>query len=465
MKKRSVDFPGASASLAQSIRLMKYLALYIAIASSTLALPAAAQSQVHRTVGAEVTLDTLLDPGTLFLHTKDTFMKAAAPLGFEWTSSAQEATRSARPKSKYLSQTVYETIVRFDGDKPKDATTLFYGRGDTGEISESQYKGLIESSVAAVDKLTGKKFAPRGKDAKSAVKADGVTWAAEKAAYTLEYSFTKENKSKGVMYRAEFIRLEITPPAEKRNLLQTALANTSTAKRFDPKTQVKKESNGDVIIPTVPMVDQGQKGYCAVATTERVMRYYGVDTDANEIAQIANSDAGRGTSSNEMIEGLKKIQGRLKIRVKPEIESDYREFVKLVEDYNRAAKRAKAKEVADPKKFQVPWSVYGEMDGKVLKEVKLKDNAGYSKFLRIVSSSIDQGVPLTWSVQLGIFPEPNIPQGAGGHMRLIIGYNSKTQELIFSDSWGAGHEAKRMPSADAWSITTGLTRIEPSNGG
>lgn len=443
---------------------MKYVALYIALASSTLALPAVAQSQVvRRMVAEEVTLDKLLDPVALFTQTKASFIKEAGSLGFEWTSAAQEAARSARPKSKYLGHAIYETIVRFDGDKPKDATVLFYGRGDTGEVSEPHFKGLIKSSIEAIDKLTGKKFTPRGKDAKSAVKADGVTWAADKAAYTLEYSFTKEKQ--GVPFRAEFIRLEIAPPAEKKSLLATALATTSTAKRFDPRTQVKKESNGDVIIPTVPMVDQGQKGYCAVATTERVMRYYGVDTDANEIAQIANSDAGRGTNSQEMVEGLKKVQGRLKIRVKPEIEADYREFTKLVEDYNRAAKRAKAKEMPDPKKFLVPWSVYGEMDAKVLREVKVKDSAGYSKFMRLVSTNIDQGVPLTWSVQLGIFPEPNIPQGAGGHMRLIIGYNAKTQELIFSDSWGAGHEAKRMPSADAWSITTGLTRIEPSSGG
>jgi hypothetical protein len=442
---------------------MKTIALLVTLSCASLALPASAQTQVIRRMPAEdVTLDKLLAPETLFKYTKEAFMKDAAPLGFEWTSSAQDAARSARPRTKYSSHAVYETIVRFDGDKPKDATVLFYGRGDTGEISEAQFTALIKSSIGALDALTGKKFAPRGKDAKSAVKADGVTWSTDTGHYTLEYSFTKENKSKGIPYRAEFIRLEILPPMGKKSLLETALANTSTAKRFDPRTQVKRESNGDVIIPTVPMVDQGQKGYCAVATAERVMRYYGVQTDANEIAQIANSDADRGTSSKEMVDGLKRIQGRLKIRVKPEIESDYREFTRLVEDYNRAAKRAKAKELPDPKKFMVMWTAYSSMDAAILKEVKLKDSAGYNKFLRTVSTNIDQGVPLAWSVQLGLYPEPNIPQGAGGHMRLIVGYNSKTQELIFSDSWGAGHEAKRMPTQDAWSITTGLTRIEPS---
>ena len=32
---------------------------------------------------------------------------------------------------------------------------------------------------------------------------------------------------------------------------------------------------------------------------------------------------------------------------------------------------------------------------------------------------------------------------AGGHMRLIIGYNDKEQKIIFSDSWGADMNFKK----------------------
>jgi hypothetical protein len=46
-------------------------------------------------------------------------------------------------------------------------------------------------------------------------------------------------------------------------------------------------------------------------------------------------------------------------------------------------------------------------------------------------------------------------------MRLIIGYNTKTQELLYSDSWGSGHELKRLPMADAYTISTGLATVEP----
>jgi hypothetical protein len=46
-------------------------------------------------------------------------------------------------------------------------------------------------------------------------------------------------------------------------------------------------------------------------------------------------------------------------------------------------------------------------------------------------------------------------------MRLIIGYNKQKEEVLFSDSWGAGHELKRLPLADAWTMTTGAMSIEP----
>ena len=56
----------------------------------------------------------------------------------------------------------------------------------------------------------------------------------------------------------------------------------------------------------------------------------------------------------------------------------------------------------------------------------------------------------------GRFPEEGLPQANGGHMRLVIGYNEKTGEIIYSDSWGMGHEEKRMKAADAWTITNNL---------
>jgi hypothetical protein len=304
------------------------------------------------------------------------------------------------------------------------------------------------------------RFTPRGKDPKNAVKADGLTWQTDKAFYLLEYSATKEVKTRDIPFRAEFVRLEVTPPVKSVGLLATA-ANLQRTKFSGPLHVKRDATSGDVVITDVPMVDQGQKGYCVVATTERVMRYYGNQVDANELAQVANSSAEGGTSNAAMLEALKKLGARLKIRIRELEQLDIRELVKLIAEYNRAAKKAGASPIPDQGQMIDVGVVYDSMKAEVLKDVKTKNKADLGRFQREVQARVDQGVPLLWSVMLGIVTETRASQGRGGHMRLIIGYNPKTQEILYTDSWGAGHELKRMPADDAWTITTGLTTIEP----
>jgi len=64
---------------------------------------------------------------------------------------------------------------------------------------------------------------------------------------------------------------------------------------------------------------------------------------------------------------------------------------------------------------------------------------------------------------VGKYPEnPPIGQeGAFGHIRLIIGYNAKTQEVLYSESWGPAHALKRLPLDEAWAMTFGLTVLKP----
>lgn len=405
------------------------------------------------------TLETLLVPDTLWDLNRETFQAQGGPLGFRWTSEARDSARSADQSMTYLGQRVYEAVARFDGEALKTVTVLYYGRGDAGDMEKAPYEELLRKTIGAVDTATGKKFTVRGKDNTSAVKAEGVTWQTDKVFYTLEYSFTKENKSKKQDFRAEFIRLELARPAERKSLVSASQPTPKT--RMDPRSQVKRDqATGDVWIGTVPMVDQGQKGYCAVACAERMLRYFGVDVDANEMAQVANSSADGGTSARAMFEALKKLTARFRVRIQSVDESDYREYQKLISDYNRAAKRAKVALIPESNNIDV-GSMYQAMDAEVLKEVKTKNASNVSRFMRNVQSNVDSGTPLLWSVQLGKFPEPGVPQSGGGHMRLIIGYNLKTNEVLFSDSWGRGHELKRMPIVNGVTITTGMSVMEP----
>jgi hypothetical protein len=411
---------------------------------------------------AAAPLDTFFARERLWSTSPVAFENLDAADPFRWTSAAKDSARAAGTDLTLFGMPVVEALARFREDRLVELTAVIYARGDAGGLSKEKFEQLVKASIDAVSGFTKTKFTPRGKDASNAVKAEGVTWQSPQGNFLLEYSFTREVKSRDIPFRAEFVRLEITPPQRTVSLLASA-TNVSQAK-FTGATNIKRDNaTGDVRIEGVPMVDQGQKGYCAVACTERVMRYYGVQVDANEIAQIANSDAEKGTSADAMFDAIKKLGARLRIRVKPIEQPSVREIKTLITDYNRAAKKGdRAPQIEDPGNMIDVGAVYRQMKLEVLRDVRTKNRSDVSRFQRAIQASIDQGEPLLWSVILGFVPEkPELPQSFGGHMRLIIGYNSKTQDIMYTDSWGAGHELKRMSLADAWTITTGLTSIQP----
>ena len=234
---------------------------------------------------------------------------------------------------------------------------------------------------------------------------------------------------------------------------------------------VKRNDEGDVYVANVPMVDQGDKGYCSVAAAERVLRYFGQNVDEHEIAQIAGTHAQGGTDTRSMISAVETIGKKCKLGKREVVSKigSWGDGEKRLKEYNKAAKRAKKPELSlddyvtvrgNTRIFDI-GAMEQAMEPKVLKAMSMKDKAGYTKFIKGIREQTARGVPLFWSVRLGVYPEPGIPQNAGGHMRLIIGYNEERGEVIYSDTWGAGHERKHMPDDWAWTITHNLFYLNP----
>jgi hypothetical protein len=381
-------------------------------------------------------IDPLLSGDNLWAQKPDEFFAAAAQLDYKWTSATRDSLRVAGIELTAYGLPAVESIARFKDGKLAEITIMLYARGDAGELAKEKFDALVRTSAETLDKITKTKFTPRGKDPKNAVKADGLIWQTDQAHYLLEFSFTKEVRSRDIPFRAEFVRLEITPPDPDWGRVASVKSTSST--KFDGAAHVKRDTtSGDVWLGDVPMVDQ------------------------QELAQAANSSAEGGTSSGAMLGVLKKLSTRLKVRVREVEKSDVKQILGLISDYNRAAKRADAAPLPEQGSMIDMGEIYRAMNVDVLREVRTKNKSDLTRFQRAVQSHIDEGTPLLWTVMLGKVPEPHIPQNAGGHMRLIIGYNPKTAEILFSDSWGAGHELKRMSTADAWTITTGATSIEP----
>lgn len=406
-------------------------------------------------------LERLVSGPGIWSRSPAEFESAFRAHGLQWLSQDKDRARFFGENLKLWDGTIQpaEIIVQFKEGKPRNIDVSVYNRADSQQkfAEAKDFMAQVEKVKSVLEEKLSLPAVERRSDVRNLVKTPGWLFSGKDSAYLLEYSFQREVRSRDQAFQPEFLRLRVAN--------QESATSPGADERMDRRSlssRVRKDANGDMVIPDVPMVDQGPKGYCAVATTERMMRYYGMDVDQHEIAQLAGSQANAGTNPQKMMEELRSKQGRLRLRVRELETPELRDYQDMIKDYNRLARSAKKLLLPEGGDVNLQ-AIFMTTDPELLKEARtVKDRSGFSRFERTVQTHIDRGVPLLWSVQIGVFPELGLPQASGGHMRLIIGYNTEKKEILYSDSWGAAHALKHMPLDKAWTITLGLGLIEPS---
>lgn len=393
--------------------------------------------------------------------------------GFRWQTASKKGLRSEGRGFQMLAIEAGEVvIISNDGKELAGISVSFYNKGDNGQIGAAAFKALGAKVSAAISK----KLATEGKreKVKSTVIIDRITWEEAGTTFLLESS----SSAKGM---AEFLRLKVLSSKQ-------AVRGEKTAGRSSLRSNVvKNNETGEVYIDDIPMVDQGRKGYCACASAARIYQYYGRSTDQHEIAQLAGSSAAKGTSIASMVDSLKNATSKLNSRVNilyeypktitesksqsRDVISGQKEIMRDVNSYQQLAKKNKKKAIVIngdkdyprvSSKQHIPFSsFYTQCDADTFREVMMDKNS-YSRYLSKIREYIDQGIPVAWCLQLGLFKEEGIPQLGGGHMRLIIGYNDDKKEIIYSDSWGAGHQKKSMDAGKAFSMTNAILVLPPT---
>lgn len=383
--------------------------------------------------------------------------------GFNFVSQKRDVVNCMkRGKVSWLGCDVWETRIYYNnGAGAKRIEMSLYNRGDAGP-GDHFLSGDLEILKRAIQKSFAKDE-KEPKDVKTKLKSRGLRyercWPTADPAVELSWGVGSDGS-------IQFVKVTLTPKQKMRPKGATkAISGQNAAAKV--KANVKKNGEGDVWIDGVPMVDQGQKGYCAAAVSERLLRYYGHDIDEHEIAQQAGSQAQGGTRVSDMIETIRAIgvKKRLGFNQIVSMAGSFGEIEKEIESYNKTAKSMKEDEISLASHMHGNMvsvnELYDEMKPKVLKKMRTKDSR-YKKFLSGVKTQVDKGIPICWGVTLGIFPEPGLNiQGRGGHMRLIIGYNAKTGEVLYTDTWGAGHELKRIPEDWAFAITHDAFFLRP----
>ena len=431
------------------------------------------------------------------------FVKRHAEAGFEFTSDARDGAASRQDGGvSYQGIPVFESKIAFGEAGGVDRVELvLFATGGTETyqtltdedgkrfrrrvhvektMSREEY-GAVIKKVRQEMSSVGKPKTEKARTKDAALRQFSETWpkSSVPTRTTLTWNYTQQGKDAST-FKAGFIRLAVDGPTRLGN----GAAKKSGEKRTDAKgakkisDNVVRDPRGDVFIDNVPMVDQGQKGYCAVASAERVLRYYGVEIDEHELAQAAGTQAEGGTSTLAMKNSVEAIGKRYRLGTvvcygdfDKSAEERIAGIVDEVRAYNKAAKKLKKPAITDDvyirhegnMTYYSYAAVDAAMDAEVQKEMKVNgmQKSKYTRFLKDIHDQVAKGIPLFWGVRLAIYPEPGIPQTAGNHMRLIIGYNDKKKEILYTDSWGAGHELKRMPADWAWTISHCLMYMKP----
>ena len=194
--------------------------------------------------------------------------------------------------------------------------------------------------------------------------------------------------------------------------------------------RVEKRDNGDVVLTEMPMVDQGPKGYCVPATWERYLRYMDVPADLYLLAIMGNSGLGGGTTINGMRAGV----------------ADYvSAYHRRIEDDESPLDVPHVQHFID-QGLPLMWTCWIDQSVEIqtskntVVRKKTADLDAYRKDLAAQDKALGSSFQAMDSAR------------DNGHMRLIIGYNSATDEIAISDSWGPG-------AAERWLYIPTANRI------
>jgi len=352
---------------------------------------------------------------------------------FKWMSERRE--RAVFMRQPYSGLRVDLTL--FDGELPLDEVTVdfangklsgvrmsLFNRGDSDDIGAEEFDRRLKLCGRKIGELLGVRPTMRKANYTQGLVTESWMWLSPAGMALLDYN--PEAVDGG---EREFLRLWLAP-RDAQGFMAAAFQNRPSSTRRDRLVNhVTRNESGDVFIDGIPMVDQGPKGYCVVASVQRLFEYYNIPADQHQLAQMAGSDAAKGTSSFAIAEAMGKIDYRFKTRFTIHAMA-HRDSLVTVNQRDMTVGK--------------PYSA--------------------ADFLRTIRRSVDSGIPVLWSLMLGHYPEiPAIsPQTSGGHMRMIIGYNEEKKQLLFSDSWGAGHELKRMDQTHAYQASTGIFTISPT---
>ena len=195
------------------------------------------------------------------------------------------------------------------------------------------------------------------------------------------------------------------------------------------RKNVEKRANGDVVIQEIPMVNQGQKGYCVPATWARYLRYLDIPSDMYLLATAGSTSVGGGTSQKKLVESVSALANQYNRRIKTIKKRPLTKYIKKYIDKGTPLMWT----------LKVNKAHYFEISKRTNERKKVKNWESWKELLK----------PYRRNAKKISFGKDS------GHICIIMGYNDKTKEIAISDSYGERFKERWITEEEAEAIGDG----------
>lgn len=211
----------------------------------------------------------------------------------------------------------------------------------------------------------------------------------------------------------QLVALSLQPAAAPNTAPNRGAArDTPQARRKSIESNVEKLPNGDVVVQNIPMVEQGNRGYCAIGTLTMLVRYYGLAANVDLIA--AKAGYREGDVGNATLQPIYAACARESgLRLQTDDRFDFRKAKRLL-------LRGQ------------PIIVARKLD-------RMRDDF-HTEFAQRLAADPTARLPNPDRNERKKWPNSY----SSSHASIITGFNEQRDEVLFTESWGEASRNRRM---------------------
>ena len=385
---------------------------------------------------------------------------------FKWKSPLKKKmvyhSNSAQADLEFMKYRVVSGNFCFGNNKKLRGINLYLATPEN--INDTKkYSGLIKDLKKQIEQI-GKLSTPRLRKRKSGSKYHFTySWKSKEYYASLSWNYVLAS-GKFIPGKAKvsiFARVAFTEPApaQEEDEKSKASGNPKDDNNDTPNDKkegpLKKNDKGDLSLK-IPLAKTKLNQSSAAACVKSLLlfkKYPIKRLDWKKINERLDINVKSAKGAGRIYSRIsQECNCKVKRLASSSIFDDFDTRTRFIRDYNREALKA-GKPRIDSFRDKVFSKLLMVMNEDILAKVRNKNNEA-EKFKSKVIKELEKGNPIIWVVFLGVVKEkPRPPVSQAVHVRLITGFSTKENSLIYADCWGKGHASKKMSWEKGWGIT------------